>query len=87
MKNKLHKRELLGFGLNNDDGHVRMTKGENFFVHGGSQKTHSSISQKIQKFNRLLAERGTNLNDAPDAVISEVAQLAGFQCLKKIRTE
>jgi len=86
MKNNEFKRELVGFGLNTEDGHLRLTKGENFFVHGGSQSTHSSIREKIQKFNLLLEERGTDLNNASEEDIAEVAQLAGFQCFKKICT-
>ena len=54
---------LLGLGLDNDDGHVRITHGPNFHLIGGSQETHSTMQEKCMKLNEKLDERGKQLAD------------------------
>jgi hypothetical protein len=54
---------LLGVGLDNDDGHVRVTRGENFHLVGGSDETHGQMQDKCIRFNEKLAERGKRLGD------------------------
>jgi len=54
---------LLGLGLDNDDGHVRITRGENFRLLGGSETTHESMQEKCLKFNEKLQDRGKRLDD------------------------
>ena len=68
------KAALLGLGLDNDDGHIRITRGENFHLFGGSQSTHESMQEKCIKFNEKLKQRGKRLEDlAPQ----EFLDLAG----------
>ena len=57
------KAKLLGVGLDNDDGHVRVTRGENFELHGGSKDTHESMQEKCIRFNEKLGARGKELGD------------------------
>lgn len=52
---------LLGIGLDNDDGHVRATRGENFHIVGGSADTHEVMQEKCIKFNEKLKGRGKQL--------------------------
>jgi len=87
LKNNQYKRELLGLGMNQEDSHTRITKGDNFCVHGGSDSTHSSMRSKIMRFNKLLQAQGTDLDAATDEQLHEVAVLAGFKCFKKITIE
>jgi hypothetical protein len=54
---------LLGLGLDNQDGHVRATRGENFFLIGGSHETHQQMQEKCIKFNEKLNDRGKRLED------------------------
>jgi hypothetical protein len=54
---------LLGLGLDNDDGHTRITKGENFVLLGGSQDTHQQMQETAIKINERLDERGVRLED------------------------
>ena len=56
------KSKLLGLGVDNDDGHVRVTRGKNFELHGGSQETHESMQEKCIKFNEKLDSRGKELD-------------------------
>ena len=52
------KAKLVGVGLDNEDGQVRVTRGENFHLVGGSHETHSSMQEKCIKFNEKLQSRG-----------------------------
>jgi hypothetical protein len=70
-----HKRKaaLLGVGLDNNDGHVRVTKGENFHLVGGSQETHESMQEKCIKFNEKLKDRGKKLHQLEKAELMDIA--------------
>jgi len=65
--------KLLGVGLDNDDGHVRVTRGPNFLLHGGSQQTHEHMQEKCLKFNEKLAARGKELGELEHAEFLELA--------------
>ena len=54
---------LLGLGLDNQDGHERLTKGDNFVMVGGSEETHERMTETAIKFNEKLAKRGKTLQD------------------------
>jgi hypothetical protein len=53
---------LLGLGLDNKDGHTRITKGDNFALFGGSEKTHSEMQEQAVKMNERLKRRGKTLD-------------------------
>ena len=61
MKRK-SKKWLLGFGLDNKDGHKRVTKSENFLLIGGSKQTHEEMREKVIKLNEELKKRGKDLD-------------------------
>jgi hypothetical protein len=54
---------LLGLGLDNDDGHTRLTRGKNFLLCGGSQETHAVMQETALKINERLDDRGKRLED------------------------
>jgi hypothetical protein len=54
---------LLGVGLDGQDGHTRLTRGENFRLLGGSHETHEQMQEQCIKFNEKLAGRGKELQD------------------------
>ena len=62
-----HKRRnsaaLLGLGLDNDDGHTRLTRGKNFILYGGSQQTHAVMQETAIKINEHLDRREKRLED------------------------
>ena len=58
-----HKALLLGVGLDNKDGHVRITKGDNFRLVGGSEETHGRMTETAVKVNEKLRDRGKQLED------------------------
>lgn len=67
-----------------DDEHVRITKGDNFYLRGGSEVSHSSMRAKVIEFNAFLRKKGVLLDDASEDQLLEAAQAAGFTFLKKV---
>ena len=57
------KAVLLGLGLDNQDGHTRITRGENFHLLGGSQETHEVMQDKCIRFNEKLQARGKRMGE------------------------
>lgn len=62
MRSQKPSKKLLGLGLDNQDGHVRVTKGENFHLVGGSEETHEVMQDKCTRFNEKLQDRGKSLD-------------------------
>ena len=54
---------LIGLGLDNEDGHVRVTQGENFSIFDGSEETHERMQRTCIKLNEKLARKGKQLAD------------------------
>lgn len=54
---------LLGVGFDNKDGHHRLTRGQNFFLIGGSQPTHDRMLETAIRFNEKLKKRRKRLMD------------------------
>ncbi|MBL9090986.1 MAG: hypothetical protein JNL96_07160 [Planctomycetaceae bacterium] len=57
------KARLLGVGLDNEDGHTRLTRGSNFTLYGGSEETHGRMQETAIKMNEELSRRGKRLED------------------------
>jgi len=68
------RRLLLGLGLDNDDGHTRITRGENFHLFGGSQETHERMQEHAIKINEKLKERDRTLDTATHEEICEIVR-------------
>jgi hypothetical protein len=60
---RVRRARLLGLGLDNADGHVRITRGENFDIYLGSETTHEQLQETCIKFNEKLDQRGKRLED------------------------
>jgi hypothetical protein len=54
---------LLGLAFDADDGHSRITRGQNFILAGGSEETHGIMRETILRVNEQLDERGLRLAD------------------------
>ena len=57
------KSLLMGLGLDNKDGHKRLTQGDNFVMVGGSEETHERMTETAIRFNEKLAKRGKSLEE------------------------
>ena len=55
------KHHLLGLGLDNGDGHTRITRGDNFSLLGGSETTHEKMQETCIKVNEKIRQRGKTL--------------------------
>ena len=67
------KALLLGLGLDNEDGHVRITRGKNFRLLGGSAETHELMQEKCIKFNEKLDARDKSLEELGKKEFLELA--------------
>ena len=70
-----NERQVLGFlgvGLDNQDGHQRLTRSEHFLLVGGSEATHGSMQEVAIKFTEKLGQRGKRLQDVS---VQEVIEL------------
>jgi|ERR1051326_6823830 hypothetical protein len=67
------KAVLLGLGLDNKDGHTRITKGENFALFGGSESTHAEMQEKAIKLNEHLKRRGKTLDTVTTSEFTDIA--------------
>jgi hypothetical protein len=63
---------LLGVGLDNQDGHKRVTKSEEFLLVGGSEDTHERMQDVAIHFSESLKQRGKRLKDT---TVDEVIDL------------
>ena len=55
---------LFGVGLDNQDEHKRITKGDEFLLVGGSQETHERMQDVAIHVTESLGEKGKRLRDA-----------------------
>ena len=79
MKNRIHKRLLLGLGFDCKDGHIRVTKGNNFRLYGGSEETHKFMQEKAIKFNEQLDKKHKTLNDVDVKEFYDIAEKIGLK--------
>lgn len=79
MKKKESKKLLYGLGLDNKDGHLRITKGENFRLYGGSEGTHELMQEKVIKFNEQLDKKGKKLDDLSNSEFNDIADKVGLK--------
>ena len=54
---------ILGLAFDADDGHKRITRGPNFLLAGGSDRTHGLMRDTIIRVNEELDARGLDLSD------------------------
>jgi hypothetical protein len=73
-----NKAFLLGLGLDAKDGHVRLTRGENFHLVGGSEETHGTMQEKALKFNEKLRERGRRMEEISREEFRDIAHQIGL---------
>ena len=79
MSKKKPKRgqgALLGLGLDNDDGHRRITTGEQFAVLGGSAETHERMTETVVKTFEELKQRGKHLSEVRPVELADIIKKA-----------
>jgi hypothetical protein len=66
-RNKNNNREeilgFLGVGLDDSEGHQRLTQTEEFLLVGGSAETHEKMQDTAIRFNESLKKKGKTLRE------------------------
>jgi hypothetical protein len=63
---------LIGLGLDNADGHKRITTGEQFAIVGGSEETHGRMTETVIKTFEELKTRGKKLHQVEPVELAEI---------------
>ncbi len=63
---------ILGVGLDNEDGHKRITTGEKFVLVGGSQQTHEVMTETMMKTFEELKRRDKALETVDQRELAEI---------------
>jgi len=72
--NKNKKSLMLGVGLDNQDGHKRITKGDNFYLVGGSEESHERMTETAIKVNEKLSSKGKTLEDISEKEFIDIVR-------------
>lgn len=72
--NRNSHAHLLGVGLDNEDGHKRLTRAEQFSVVGGSEETHERMTETLIKTTEDLQARGKPLAEAEPRELADLLQ-------------
>jgi len=71
-RRKAKKAHLLGIGLDNQDGHKRLTAAEEFTIVGGSDETHGRMTETVIKTFEELKTRGKPLHIVEPQELAEI---------------
>ena len=63
---------LMGVGLDNKDGHKRLTTGEKFVIVGGSDETHGRMTETVIKTFEQLKQRGKDISEVGRKELAEI---------------
>ena len=77
--NRNYRKIILGLGFDSNDGHLRITKGDNFRLFGGSEDTHEMMQEKAIKFNEQLDKRHKSLEDIDEKEFREISKTIGLK--------
>ena len=66
--------QLIGIGLDQIDGHKRITQAERFAIVGGSQETHERMTETVIKTFETLDRRGENLDQVDPHQLKDIIQ-------------
>ncbi len=65
---------LCGLSFDNKDNHKRITTGENFYILGGSAKTHENLVEKVLEFNEVIKKYGKKLEDLSETEYHDIVK-------------
>jgi hypothetical protein len=65
---------LIGLGLDAQDGHKRITKGEDFLVVGGSEETHGRMTDIALRMKKCLQERGQTFGELTPSEFEDLSR-------------
>ncbi len=65
---------VLGMGLDDDGGHQRITKGEEFYLVGGSAETHERMQDLVMRMRETLKIQGKKFGDLSRGEFEDLAR-------------
>jgi len=68
------KSALIGLAFDAEDGHKRLTRGDNFVLLGGSQETHAVMQETAIKINERLDQKGQRLEDVSARELGDICR-------------
>ena len=71
-KNKKNTKKLLGLGLDNNDGHKRITQAERFSIVGGNEETHNTLTEVAIKTFETLDKKGKTLDTVEKKELNDI---------------
>jgi len=71
-KKRKSRAGLLGVGLDNEDGHKRITTGEKFLLVGGSEETHERMTETVVKTFEELKRRDRQLEEVEPKELADI---------------
>lgn len=74
MKDRSKKKQshLVGIGLDNKDGHKRVTQADKFSIVGGSEETHEKMTETVVKTFEDIKSKGKELEDVEPKELSDL---------------
>ena len=73
MRNEnVKSAHILGIGLDNKDGHKRVTKAEEFSIVGGSEETHGKMTETLIKTFEDIKKNGKRLPEVDPRELSDL---------------
>ena len=73
-RRKAEPAHLVGIGLDNEDGHKRLTTAEEFTIVGGSEETHGRATETFIKTFEELKQRGKKLQAVELKELKEIIE-------------
>jgi hypothetical protein len=66
--------KILGFGLDANDGHIRITEGEDFKLLLGSENTHEEMRDLLEKIQGEAHKKGKEIHDLSRGEFIDIAK-------------
>jgi len=70
----LNIQALLGVGLDGRPDDVHITRGPNFYLWGGSKRTHEQMRESVLRLNDKVERRGKQLREINARELVEIAE-------------
>jgi hypothetical protein len=70
--NRKQNSKLIGIGLDNKDGHKRITQSERFSVIGGSEEIHETLTETAIKTFETLDKKGKTLDTVEKEELNDI---------------
>jgi hypothetical protein len=71
-RSKKKQSHLVGIGLDNKDGHKRVTQADKFSIVGGSEETHEKMTETVVKTFEDIKSKGKELEDVEPKELSDL---------------